>query len=82
VDQHLQALLQGDDVDRAEFQDLLTEARQMAELHRPYLEERPSAHAGSPQADRARLEEELRRAEEVLQGLRATSPRSEGAAPS
>lgn len=66
VEQHLQALLRGDHVDREELPDLVVEARQLAE-QRPL--EQP------PKIDRARLDEEWRQVEELVQRMRQTTPR-------
>jgi hypothetical protein len=65
VEQRLQALLPGDPVDREALQGLLREARQLAE---PPLPEEP------PRIDRARLEEEWRQVEELVQRMHQRTP--------
>jgi hypothetical protein len=67
VEQHLQGLLHGDDVDRNEMPKLMVEVRRAAlQLH-----EEPS------RIDRARLEEEWRQVEALLQRMRPMAPRDE-----
>jgi hypothetical protein len=61
VEQHLQALRRGERVDREGLRSLLAEARQLAELH---------PGEGLPRIDRARLDEEWRQVEELVQRLR------------
>ncbi len=65
LEQHLHALLRGDHVDRGELQSLVSEARQEAHPHPP---------GGLPRADRARLEEEWRQVEALVQQVRQRSP--------
>ena len=65
LEQHLQALLRGDHVDRAELQSLVVEARQQTDQH---------AHREIPRIDRVRLEEEWRQIEALVQQLRQRSP--------
>jgi hypothetical protein len=65
LEQHLEALQRGNHVDRAELQSLVGEARQQTELH---------ARQGLPATDRARLEEEWRKVEALVQELRQKSP--------
>jgi hypothetical protein len=72
VEQHLQALLRGDPVDREALRSLVEEAKQLAVLHPP---EEP------PRIDRARLEEEWRQVEELVQRMRGTTPWKEGEEP-
>jgi Zn-finger nucleic acid-binding protein len=73
AEQQLQALLRGDHVDRGELQSLMTEARQLAERHPP---EEPR------RIDRARLEEDWRQVEELVQRMRQTMPWKKGEEPS
>jgi hypothetical protein len=61
VEQHLQALLRADRLDREGLRSLLVEARQLAELQ---------PGEGLPEIDRARLDEEWRQVEELVQRLR------------
>lgn len=62
---HLQALLRGDHVDRAELQSLVVEARQQTG--------QPS-HRELPSIDRVRLEEEWRQVEALVQQVRQRLP--------
>jgi hypothetical protein len=68
VEQHLQALLRGDHVDREELQGLLVEARQLSEA--PLPAEPPRIDLEEPRIDRARLEEEWRQVEQLVQRMR------------
>ena len=65
LEQHLHALLRGDHVDRGELQSLVAEARQDAHPHSP---------KGLPRVDRARLDEEWRQVEALVQQVRQRSP--------
>jgi hypothetical protein len=69
VERQLQGLLRGDRVDREGLRSLLAEARQAAELH-------PAE--GLPRMDRARLEEEWRQVEELVERLRQTPAWQQG----
>jgi hypothetical protein len=65
LEQHLSALLRGDHVDRGELQSLVVEASQQTDLH---------SHRELPRIDRARLEEEWRQVEALVQQVRQRSP--------
>lgn len=69
MEQHLQALQRGDHVDRGELVRFAAAARQRT-TDRRALDEDPRIGGEPPSIDRARLEGELRRAEELLQHVR------------
>jgi hypothetical protein len=69
VEQHLQALLQGDPVGREALQGLLGEARQLAEQPRPEESPRIDRLEEPPRLDRARFEEEWRQVEAWVQRM-------------
>jgi hypothetical protein len=65
LEKHLQALLRGDHVNRGELQGLVAEAKRQAHRHSP---------RDLPRADRARLDEEWRQVEALVQRVRQRSP--------
>jgi hypothetical protein len=68
LEQHLQALLRGDRLDRGELENLVTEAGELAGRY---------ASEGRPMIDRARLEAEWRQVEQLMQRIRSAAPRNE-----
>jgi hypothetical protein len=69
LEQHLQALLRGDRLDRGELENLVREAGELAGRY---------ASEGRPMIDRARLEAEWRQVEASMQRIRPAAPRNEG----